>query len=65
MDADKLRSFASATCGGKNINRFAIMTAFMPERHMALLPGQVAQVKIFIVCACPVKFRFADLPRRI
>jgi hypothetical protein len=32
-------------CGAKNVNRFAITVMLMPERHMALLPGQVAQAK--------------------
>ena len=41
----------------KKVNRFAIIIKLMPERHLKLLPGQVAQAKnlYFLrmsVCVC-------------
>ncbi len=41
----------------KTVNRFAIIITLMPERHVKLLPGQVAQAKNLYclrmsVCVC-------------
>ena len=48
---DRRRNFASATCGGKNLNRLAKLLLLMPERHEAFAwagrPG-----KNFFVCVC-------------
>ena len=40
----------------KTVNRFAIIITLMPERHLKLLPGQVAQAKnLYCLCGSAAK----------
>jgi len=56
-DQASRRASTRQACGGKkNVNRFAIIITFMPERHLKLLPGQGRPGKKSLlsayVCVC-------------